>query len=394
MIGSFGVLTTGVTPKRIDDIISQLQASLVGDLGASFSLLSQTPEGQLVNRFAEQVADLWEFGEQAYNANYPDTAQGTSLDNARSLTNNFRIPATASVVNGVFIQGTPGVVIGAGFQVSVAGSPGSVFQIAQAMTIPGGGLITDASFVCLATGPVDAPVNALNVIVTPVLGVTFVGNPTAAELGTNVETDAAFRVRSAQELNKAGTGTFSGLLAAVQAVTNVSKAYEFLNDLNVVDANGLAPHSVLLVVVGGVDQDIRDAIFAAKGAGIETNGTTSGTVVDSQGNAHTVKFSRLTDTPIYMDVTITPNNDPALGPVYPANGDDLVQAAIVAFGAGYRPGQTVVVTGFFTPINSISGVTDAVIKVSTAPSPTLSANIPIPIDQLATFALANVVVHQ
>ena len=393
MIGSFGVLTAGLVPKRITDITQQMNDSLTADLGANFNLLSQTPEGQLVNRLAEQVADLWELGELCYNSQYPDTASGTSLDDARALTNCFRIPETASVVNGVVIAGTPGVVIGSGFQVSVSGSPASVFQIAAPTTIGGGGTVT-ASFVCTLPGPVQANALTLTNIVTPVAGVTAVVNPADAELGTVAETDADFRIRSAQELNKGGTGTFSGLLKAVQAVGNVSKAYEFVNDTNVVDANGLAAHSVLLVVVGGVDQDILDAIFAAKGAGIETNGTTSGTVVDSQGNAHTVKFSRLIETPIYMDVTITPNHDPALGPVYPANGNDLVQAAIVAFGASYRPGQTVVTTGFFTPINSISGVTGAVILISTAPTPTLPTNISIPIDQIAQFLLANIVVHQ
>ena len=101
MIGSFGVLTTGLVVKRIADVEAQMQAGLQSDLGASFSLLSQTPEGQLVNRLSEQVADLWEFGEQIYNSYYPLTASGVSLDSARSLENIPRIPATASVANGV-----------------------------------------------------------------------------------------------------------------------------------------------------------------------------------------------------------------------------------------------------------------------------------------------------
>ncbi len=393
MIGSFGVLSSGLTPKRLADIIEQVKTSLEGDLGASFNLLPQTPEGQLVKRVSEQVADLWELGEQCYNSMYPDTASGTALDNCRAITNNFRIPATASVANGVVFTGTPGATLPAGRQVSVEGAPGSVFQTVEDLVIGGGGTVTGA-LVCTTEGPVIAPATKLSVIVTAVTGWASVSNPTAAEVGTLAETDAAFRIRSAQEMSSAGTGTYSGLLQFVQKTPNVSRVFEFINDLDVVDANGLLPHSVQLIVVGGVDQDILNAILAAKGAGIQTNGTTSGTVVDSQDTPHTVKFSRLTQLPIYMAVSISANTNPALGPVYPGNGDDLVAAAILDFGALYVPGQTVVTTGFFTPINTVPGVLGATILVGTSYPPVSSANISVPVGSIAQFLAANLtVVH-
>lgn len=392
MNGSFGVLSSGLAVKRLTDITEQMETSLKGSLGASLNLLAQTPEGQLILRSAEQIADLWEFGEQAYNSFYPDTASGVSLQNARALTNNFKIPETASVVNGVVITGTPSTVVPANFKLSISGDPTAIFQIADATVIGGGGTVT-ASFVCLQVGPIPVAVDTLIDIVTAVPGIVSATNPDEGETGTDAETDAAFRIRSAQELNRPGTGTFSGLLASVQRVQNVSSAYEFVNDTNAVDANGLQPHSVQLVVVGGVDQDIANAIFAAKGTGIETNGTTTVNVMDSQGYAHAVKFSRLTETPIFMDVAITKNTDPALGPVYPGDGDTLVQTAILAFASAYRAGQTVITTGFFTPINSVPGVTGATILIGLTYPPVSSANIPIPIDEIAQFLQANVVVH-
>ncbi len=391
MIGDFGVLPTGLTPKRLSDVIDQIKASLEGDLGASFNLLPQTPEGQLVKRFAEQAADLWEFGEQCYNSKYPDTASGVALDNARALTNGFRIPATKSVANSVVFTGVSTTVIPAGTQISVDGSPVSVFETVQELIIGGGGTVTGA-LVCLTDGPVIAPATKLSVIVTAVTGLVSVSNPTDAEIGTLAETDAAFRIRSAQELNSAGTGTYSGLLQFVQKVANVSRVFLFVNDQDFVDLNGLMPHSVQLIVVGGVDQEILDAIFAAKGAGIQTNGSTSGTVIDSQGTSYTVAFSRLTQLPIYMAVSISANTNPALGPVYPGNGDDLIAAAILDFGALYVPGQTVVTTGFFTPINTVPGVTGATILIGTSYPPMSSANISVPVGSIAQFLAANLTV--
>ena len=217
-------------------------------------------------------------------------------------------------------------------------------------------------------------------------GVTGVSNPTAAQVGTLAETDSAYRVRAANILGSAGSGTFAGLQQALYAVTNVSAVYLFSNDTDV-EANGLLPHSILAVVVGGVDQDIFNAIFAAKPAGINTNGTDVGTVIDSQGVSHTVAFSRLVDVPIYMDVTITPNTNPSVGPVFPANGLSLIQSAIIAYGADYVPGETVVTTGFFTPVNSVPGVLDAVILIGTAYPATSSANISMEPDQLAQFLI-------
>lgn len=391
MIGSFGVLSTGLVVKRIPDITGQIGTSLQGDLGAAFSLIDNTPEGQLVLRLAEQVADLWEFGEQVYNSYYPDSANGTGLDAARSMVNIFRIPQTNSVVNGVVITGTPGTPVPAGFQLSVVGSPNSVFQIAAATTIGGGGTVT-AAFVCTAPGPTDAPIGTLTNIVTPVSGIASATNPAAVQLGTFAETDAAFRLRSAQELSRTGTGTFSGLLQAVQQVANVSQAFMFINDTDTTDSNGLLPHSVLLVVVGGVDADIRAAIFASKGAGIQTNGTDTGTVVDSQGISHTVNFDRLTQVPIYIIANITRNTNPALGPVYPANGDTLVTNAIVNYGAAYVPGQTVLRAGL-TAAATILGVTAVDIRLGTSPSPSGTSDIAIPVSEIAQFIGANVTVN-
>jgi uncharacterized phage protein gp47/JayE len=384
MIGNFGVLSTGLVPKRIADITSQMQQSLAGDLGNGFQLLSQTPEGQLVNRMAEQLADLWEYGEQVYNSFSWLTATGAALDAAFGMVDQFRIPATASVVNGVVISGTNGTVVPTTLQLSVTGNPSAIFQLLSPVTIGAGGTAT-GTFVCTQTGPVPAPAGTLTNIVSAVSGVTGCTNPTDAQVGTLAETDSAFRVRAAQQLGASGTGTYPGLLQSIQAVSNVSAVYLFTNDQDVT-VNGLLPHSVLAIVVGGADQDIANAIFAAKPAGINTNGTTAMTVVDSQGISHTVSFSRLVGVPIYMDVTIVPNSVPAPGqPAFPANGLSLVQSAIIAFGDQYVPGETVVVTGFFTPINSVPGVLSAVIKVGTAYPATSGSNITLNPAQLAQF---------
>ena len=392
MIGNFGVLAQGFVPKRVTDIVSQIQASLAGAFGAGFLFDSTTPEASLLQTFALQIADVWEENEQTYNNGYPDTASGTSLDMTRgSLSNVPRIPQTFSVVNGVVLTGTPLTAIPNTLQLSVAGNSSAIFTISGATTIGAGGTVT-ASFVSTTPGPIQAAATLLSTIVTPVVGLTSASNPTAAQVGTFAETDAAYRLRAAQQLNAPGGSTFAGFALAVQNVPNVSLVFPYSNDTSLVDANGLAPNSILAIVVGGVDQDIADALFAAKAGGIKTNGTTNLTVIDLQGNSHTCSFSRVIGEPIYLAVALTINTNPALGPIFPTNGTALVQAAILNFGSTFQPGQEVTSFGIQGSFANIPGIVSAAILMGTTYPPLSAGPITLAIDHQATFASANVVV--
>jgi uncharacterized phage protein gp47/JayE len=396
MNGNFGVTATGFIPKQLSDIESQIQTALQGDFGANYTLQSQTPDGQLVNRFSQQMADAWQAIEQAVNGFYPQTASGPNLDLANSLTNVPRIKATATVVNGALVQGVPGTGVPANFTIYPTSNPSLLFQVYAATTIGGGGTIS-ASFVCETTGPNAIPADTIWAISTPVSGITGVTNPTAGQTGTNAELDSAYRVRAAQYRNRPGTATMNGIIAAVTATPNVSQVWGYANTGDTVNSYGDLPHSVHLVVSGGADQDVANAIYAAVGGGINTNGSTTVDVTTSQNQIIPIHFDRIENIPVYVVVNVNPNTAPAQGPVYPTNGDVLIQQAIVAYAlTQYQPGQTVVQTGLFTPVNTVPGVADAEsleIFIGLAPNPAGTANIPMAINQLASFTAGNITVN-
>ena len=56
---------------------------------------------------------------------------------------------------------------------------------------------------------------------------------------------------------------------------------------------------------GGLDQDIAEAIFAVKAAGIGTHGTIDTIVTDATGNQKHIKHSHVTEVPIYIACTLT-----------------------------------------------------------------------------------------
>jgi uncharacterized phage protein gp47/JayE len=151
---------------------------------------------------------------------------------------------------------------------------------------------------------------------------------------------------------------------------------------------GLPGKSFEAIVLGGVDQVIREQIWDSKPAGIEAHGAVIGTITDSQGIVHTIKFSRPTSVPIWIDVTVTV--DPL---VFPSDGAARIKQAIVDFGDAFALGQDVIRSQLFCPIQDVPGVLDVtLLELGTAPFPAGTVNLPMATRQLAAFDTSRIVV--
>ncbi len=258
-----------------------------------------------------------------------------------------------------------------------------------------GGIAGDALSEALVVGPLAAVAGSVTVIETAIVGVDRVLNPDPADTGSFIETDAAFRLRRANSLQRAGTAPLEGIRAAIGNVANVDTVFGFENASDVVDGEGRPPHSIEMVVLGGSDEDIARAIWASKAAGIQTFGTEEVTFEDDFGTNRTVFFSRPEEVEIWMEIDVTPNTDPNETDVYPGDGDDLVKEAVLAFALVGQPvGRDVIVTRYYTPVNSVPGVNDIAIRVGLAPSPGASDNVVITARQVAVFDTSRLTVSQ
>ena len=76
----------------------------------------------------------------------------------------------------------------------------------------------------------------------------------------------------------------------------------------------------------------------------------------------------------------------------PSDAQD-VEDAILAFTQDFRINQDVIVNQLFTPINTIAGIIGIEILIGTAPSPTLSDNIPIGTVEKADFDGSRITVN-
>ena len=235
------------------------------------------------------------------------------------------------------------------------------------------------------TGGVIGLAQNITVITNPISGWNGAGNIADATLGDDEETDAAFRIRRIAALAGLGNATVEAIRGALLAVTNVDVALIFPNDSDIIDSGGRPPHSFESVVQNGADQDVIDEIFLNKAAGIGTFGTESGTSIDSQNNAHAINFSRPSEVTIWLDLTLTTNSD------YPVDGDALVEAAVLAFGAALDIGDDVIVfPQLVGAIDGIPGITDVVVDIGIADPPSGDANITIAETEISTWDSARI----
>ena len=232
----------------------------------------------------------------------------------------------------------------------------------------------------VADGPTVAPAGELSQILTPVAGWNRTVNKTDAAVGRLTESDNTFKQRRREELQVAGDATVEAIRSKLLALTDVSAVIVFENDTMVDDISGRPPKSIEAMVEGGTDAEILQTVFDTKAAGIQAYGNTCGNVTDSQGQVHNICFSRPTAVPIYIKITITKN------PSFPVDGVATIQQELAAFGNALGIGKEVVVTPYLiSSIANVPGIEDAVLLIGTAPNPTLSDNIAIAANQVATF---------
>ncbi len=154
------------------------------------------------------------------------------------------------------------------------------------------------------------------------------------------------------------------------------------------DINGLPPKSFEIIVEGGNDLDIAEKILECGAGGIETLGTESESVTDSEGNGYTIRFSRVTPKQIYLIVNLVTDGD------YPVDGDDTVKDLIVSYINSLDRGQDVLnwkIDSAFKDVEGITGVT-SILQGFTDP-PTLSANLSIANSERAYISASEIVVN-
>jgi uncharacterized phage protein gp47/JayE len=362
------LLSAGFPSGSRASIKTALELAFKAKYGQQINVGPDSWFGAMIAILTDQLGTDWDMGQAVYDAGYVTSSEGVSLDNAVSLLGVQRKPATASqVVIRVTVSGACSIPTSARFANSAGVQVGPIAPLSA--PTPG---VYDVDCVAVDTGPFVINVNDFDsvthgaTIVTPITNLVSIANSAEAhQVGTNIESDADLKARYVLGLRLPSGASVDSLLAGVLAVTNVTDAKVYNNRTNTTDSNGVAPHTVEVVVTGGDSNAIAQAIYdrAAAGAGIQ--GLTSGVATGSDG-VHTIPFTRPVDLLSYVTVSVE-----ATLP-QPADLTTMIQNAITArvFAAGQDVHSSSFVRTIFNVSSSITNVTLVWVSSSTGtPTP-------------------------
>lgn len=365
--------------------IAALQASFQGIFGPDINLDPNSIDGETMGVFAESAANLDLLAQTLYQSFDPAQAAGAALSRLVTLNGINRMLGSFGLV-ALTCTGTAGTVIPAGSLVTSADGSSQWTTLDDATIGDAGTVVISAA--CTIIGPVAALFGTLTVRSTVIYGWQTVTNATAAIPGTNAEMDEALRARRNQSTATPSQGIIDGIFGAILNISGVTAAVLYENPTDITDGNGLPPHSMNLVVQGGADIDIGNALWLKRSVGSTQVGAQAVTIEDSFGNPHIMKF----DVPTEIDIYVIVNGNQLPG--YPSDGIAQVQNAIVAWVlANLSIGDEVVQSALYTPINTIPGVSITSVFIGTAPAPSSTANIAIAFNAIAAFDPSRITVN-
>ena len=326
----------GLQVKTQNEIVSDLTQDFQTIYGEDINVDSNSPDGQMINVFAQCIEDMYELLSQVYTSFDPDQAIGNVLDQRAAINGLQRKGGTYTYVE-VDVTVDRSVTLNGLDEYSeddaytISDSEGNQFMLSATSPISTG--TNSMVFRAKNIGKVEVLPNTITTPVTIVLGVTSVNNPSGAiEVGEDEETDAEFRERRKRSVSISNVGYTEGMQAALENIPEVSKASVFQNRTNVTDAFGIPGHSVWVIVQGGTNQAIGEVMDAKMAPGIGMKGTQSVTVPQIDGSYETYYFDRPSQELLYVTLNITPLNGQALD-------EDYIKSQVASM--SFQPYETV-----------------------------------------------------
>lgn len=306
--------SNGLQVATRTELLEALTQAFQTIYGPDANLDQSSPDGQLLNIFAQGGVDIRELLMQIYNSFDPDNCSGRILDERCAINNIFRkggtfttVPIDITTNRTVTLQGLDenyNDVNATGY--TIQDSAGNQFVLVSTQTLQAG--TTRVLFRSKDIGSVQTTLNTITIPVTIVLGVVSVNNPVDATEGKNEESDYDLKVRRRQSVSIGSSGYLNGLLATVLQLDGVTDAALYENFTGEVDANGTPAHCMWLVVEGGSDADIADAIYRKKSYGCNMRGNITYTITTVSAQQFVAKWDEPTEQELYLKFDIIPTS--------------------------------------------------------------------------------------
>lgn len=329
--------STGLTIEPKLQIVADLVAALKAIYGVDINVDSNSPDGQLINIFAQADADLLELLQDAYNSCAVLTSYGVRLDQLVALNGLQRKQGTYTSAQ-VSVTATqaltlPGLDQALVTPFTVADNAGNQFQLVTSHSFGSAGSST-LTFRAVDIGEVQTAANTITNIITSTLGISSVNNPSVTSdiIGVDEESDAQLKIRHDRSLDLAATGPADSVEAALHNIADVVDAYVVENNTGA-PVSGIPAHSIWVIVNGGTSAEIAGAIYAKKSPGCGMLGSVSQAVLRQNGSTFTAQWDVALSQVLKIKFSIIWN-----GAATMANADiEIALAAALVYKLGQNP---------------------------------------------------------
>lgn len=400
-------MTPGITDdgrferKFIDEISEDLQRRVENELG-NVDLNQSSPIKQLIDVIAIEIAQQWEESEENYYIGYYQDSYGEALDKLLALAGFSRrqlTGATGEVQFEISDSLTSPTRIEEGFEVAAPRTqdkPRIPFKVTEDVSVGVGDDFVTAPISGMAPteteiadrwlgSETNLPANTITEIPNKKSGINSVTNPEPTgdtdlgyRRGRDRETDAEFKLRYENTLADGGTST----IPAIE-----SYLFQFDEDIESVKVEevrdpdlGYGPEATVFGP-GVSDDDIAQALFESRGAGLESFGAETGIAESEDGRQRSENFNRASRKGIYIDADIVTSSLFREGGI-----EDITDNLIRFIGGeasdgidypGLKIGETVIYDQVKARIMEVQGVVSADVTIGIDPDPTGQSNIDV-----------------
>lgn len=350
--------------------------------GADINLSVRSPLGIFLRVIAWSIGLLWQLAEQVYNQGYLRKAEGAALDYLVELANIKRHQAAKSHGD-IKIYGQPNKLIKAGFLVSTAG--GIKYKTLKDATIESTGYVIVSIEAVEYGDSGNVETGLINKILNPETGITKVENPKETNSGRDIESDYELRNRYELSFATGGSATVDAIRAKVLSIPSVKSAVVLENKTMEV-VGSIPPKAIMVVVQGGTDKEVAQAILDTKAAGIQTAGDVVHTIPDASGLPKEIRFQRTRKVTVYIKIAATKSIEGNLN-------EDGIRQAISSYFNGLKMGDDIVYSSMLTFIFShIQGLKDIDLSISKTKADYHKKNIEIDIAETAVPEIVELVI--
>lgn len=225
-----------------------------------------------------------------------------------------------------------------------AGMSANILYLLENMVVTQ--VVSNILFESTEYGKVSIPKGYLNKIYTNVHGFTAVMNDLDPVYGRLEATDIEARQDYIMQVMRRSNNMLDSIRASLYGLENVTAVRAWENDTDYVDGDGRPPHSVEILVEGGIDAEIAQMIYRKKTNGIYPFGKVRYPITDEEGNIHDIGFNRPEKVYVWLRVSLTA----MYGKKLPANYAATVQELCVNQGRAFAIGEFITLQRLYSDI--------------------------------------------